>query len=318
MFLSLKKNIVGNTKINNPSNRLVFTAIKPAMAYTSTRMPTIFVPHGGGPLPVLGDPTHASLNKFLKSVHTLVPKPKAIVVATAHWEEQVPTISSADKHKLLYDYYGFPAESYSLKYDAPGSSIIAKKIQQLYKSKGLESKMDEQRGWDHGTFIPMMLMFPEANIPVVQISMVHGLDAATHIKMGEALSPLRDEGVLIIGSGMSFHNMGVFHQNWDTPGNKLNSHPSKAFDDYLQEACVNSTGVERAEKLMKWANAPGGKMSHPREEHLVPLFVVAGAALEDPGKVAYSNPIMGAQISSWVFGDGATNARKTGASASQL
>ena len=243
------------------------------MQVNASRMPVLFVPHGGGPMPLLNDVNHRELRAFLTSVTASMPTPKAIVLITAHWEESVVTLSSSPKPSILYDYYGFPPEAYQLTYPAPGEPELAAQIANMLADKGIAARLDSERAFDHGTFVPLKLMYPEANIPVVQMSLVHSLDPKTHIAIGEALAPLRDQGVLIVGSGMSFHNMRAFFSSDLTVQSR-----SAEFDHWLTQtltASVSSAEVKTA--LTHWQSAPEARFSHPREEHLLPLHVCFGA-----------------------------------------
>ena len=170
----------------------------------------LYIPHGGGPMPLMGDPGHAELTKYLQSLAADGEPPSAIVVSSAHWEAPTPTITSAPNPELYFDYYGFPPETYEYRYPAPGSPELAARIADLLRDGGFAPEFDPDRGLDHGVFVPLMLMYPDAAIPVVQVSLVDGLDPATHIALGEALRPLLDGTVLLLGSGMSFHNMRAF------------------------------------------------------------------------------------------------------------
>jgi len=244
-------------------------------------MPVLFVPHGGGPMPLMGEANHRELTAFIKSVSTGLPRPTAILVITAHWEEKVATISSSPAPGMLYDYYGFPPETYAFKYPAAGSPALAHTIADLLAAQGINSQFDPARDFDHGTFVPLMLMYPEANIPVVQLSLMKSFDPAAHIALGKALAPLREQGVLILGSGMSFHNMQAFFTaNPSTQGR------SERFDQWLTET-LTAQEVPQAEKNVRlgdWKNAPEAVFCHPREEHLLPLHVCFGA-----GSVASPN-----------------------------
>jgi aromatic ring-opening dioxygenase catalytic subunit (LigB family) len=238
-------------------------------------MPIVFVPHGGGPMPLLGDANHRELTRFMQSLAVDLPRPTAIVVITAHWEEEVVSITYSPAPGMMYDYYGFPPESYEFKYPAPGDQPLAKQIQQLLQDNNIDARLDNQRAYDHGTFVPLMLMYPAADIPVVQLSLLSSLDPAAHIAIGKALAPLREQGVLIVGSGMSFHNMRAFFSNDPSIKGK-----SEIFDDWLAETLTasNLTPQDREQRLCTWASAPQGRFSHPREEHLLPLHVCWGAA----------------------------------------
>jgi aromatic ring-opening dioxygenase catalytic subunit (LigB family) len=267
----------------------------------SKRLPTIYLPHGGGPcffMPdgTMGPPgTWKPMGDYLKSISLGLPsKPVALLVISAHWETRVPTVLSSAQPPLLYDYYGFPPETYELTWPAPGSPTLAGRVQELLKGAGIESAQETQRGFDHGVFIPLKLAFPEAQLPTVQLSLRAGLDPAEHLALGRALAPLRDEGVLIIGSGMSYHNMRGF--NSARAGEE-----SKKFDAWMQEV-TSADQATRDAKLAKWAEAPAARACHPREEHLLPLMVVAGAAGADRGRATFSGQAMGVQVSAVHFG----------------
>jgi len=237
-------------------------------------MPVLFVPHGGGPMPLLGDENHRVLTEFMRSVGKELPRPKAIVVITAHWEEDIVTVSSSPSPGMLYDYHGFPPEAYQFKYPAPGSPKLAQDIAELLKDKGIESRLDSKRSYDHGTFVPLMLMYPLADIPVVQISLLSNFDPSAHIAVGEALAPLHSQGVLILGSGMSFHNMQAFFKF-----NQSTRSRSESFDIWLTETLTdeNISRDEQTTRLTHWQEAPEARFCHPREEHLLPLLVCYGA-----------------------------------------
>ncbi|WP_230425689.1 DODA-type extradiol aromatic ring-opening family dioxygenase [Spartinivicinus ruber] len=170
----------------------------------------LYISHGGGPLSLLNDKGHIKLVDNLKKIASIVEKPQAIVVISAHWEEAIPTITSGESPSLIYDSYGFPEESYNIQYPAPGHPILAKKIFNLLKNKGIEENLNEDRGFDHGLFIPLKIMYPDANIPCVQVSLLNTLNPEQHIQVGKALSELRKEKVMVIGSGFSFHNLKAF------------------------------------------------------------------------------------------------------------
>ena len=276
-----------------------------AMSQPESRMPVTFVAHGGGPWPILdlGFPQNerTSLLKHMSDVRRVAPTtPRALLVISAHWEAQVPTVTSSAKPPLLYDYYGFPPEAYTLTWPAPGHPALASRVRGLLAAAGFATAEDPERGFDHGTFIPLKVAFPEAQIPVVQLSLIQGLDPQQHLLMGRALEPLRDEGVFIVGSGNSFHNMGVFRgqMQGSVPGSQERS---AKFDDWLRSA-VTAHATARDEQLASWEQAPFGRYAHPREEHLVPLMVVAGAAGVDRGVTTWSGSLAGLNISAFRFG----------------
>jgi aromatic ring-opening dioxygenase catalytic subunit (LigB family) len=176
---------------------------------TCRRLPCAFFGHGGGPLPLMGQQTEvaATLSSYAS---TLEAAPSAILIISAHWIADVVSIGSGETHSLLFDYSGFPPETYTYTYPAPGSPDLACRVAELLSAYGVPTRLDPSRGWDHGTFVPLKLMFPHADVPVVALSLHSSLDPDLHINMGRALAPLRSEGVFIIGSGMSFHNFAYF------------------------------------------------------------------------------------------------------------
>lgn len=260
-----------------------------AAASASRKGKVLLIPHGGGPMPVLGEPSHKELTHWLKTFPKKLPKFSSIVVFSAHWEEKVPTITSGANPSLIYDYYGFPKESYDLKYPAPGNPALAQKISNLLQGAGISNTLDDKRGFDHGMFIPLLLMYPEANIPVVQVSLCSSLDPELHIKMGHALAPLLDEDILILGSGFTFHNMGAFFR----PESERKK-PNEAFEAFLKETLLSPSlsTAERAQRLVQWATAPGARFCHPREEHLIPLHVCFGAAGETPAEQVFDGTVL--------------------------
>jgi aromatic ring-opening dioxygenase catalytic subunit (LigB family) len=193
---------------------------------------------------------------------------------------------------LIYDYYGFPEHTYRLAFDAPGSPALAGRVQSLLAAAGLPAAQDGARGYDHGVFVPLKLVTPEADLPVVQLSLQRDLDPEAHLAVGRALAPLRDEGVLIVGSGMSWHNMAGF-----TPAFTAKS---QAFDAWLGEAMADP--ARRDEAIRHWDQAPYAREAHPREEHLAPLFVAAGAASGKPGRIAFRDKVMEVVVSGYEFG----------------
>lgn len=271
-----------------------------APAKASERMPTWFIPHGGGPCFFMEwNPPQAwnRMADFLKNVAATLPRtPKAIVLVSAHWLTPQVTVTSGAQPDLIYDYYGFPPHTYALQYPAPGAPVLAHQIVQTLSAAGIASTPDAQRGFDHGVFIPLKLVFPQADIPVVQLSLNDSLDPVQHLVVGGALQTLRDQDVLIIGSGMSFHNMRAY-------GNPQYGPVSDAFDAWLTKA-VESSPQERYRLLSNWTQAPGARDCHPAraEEHLLPLMTVAGAAGNDAGRKVFSDRVMETTLSAFTFG----------------
>jgi aromatic ring-opening dioxygenase catalytic subunit (LigB family) len=266
------------------------------------RQPTIFLSHGGGPCfwmtfpPPLGPHAFDGLKAYLAGLlDTLPARPKAILVISGHWEEKLATVSTAAAPPMLFDYYGFPEQTYRLRYPAPGAPDLAEKVSALLTGAGIEAATDSERGFDHGVFVPFLIVDPEARIPVVMLSLQRNLDPAFHIAVGRAIAPLRDDGVLIVGSGNTFHNLHTFFDGKD-------SQASAAFDAWLDEAISGTDAVQRNAHLEQWAKAPNARDCHPREEHLLPLMVVAGAALDDAGRRVYHDKIGGQLASGFAFG----------------
>jgi aromatic ring-opening dioxygenase catalytic subunit (LigB family) len=246
-----------------------------------TQLPrSLFLSHGGGPLPLLGDEGHRDMVSCLTRIAADIPRPDAMVVVSAHWEEPVPTITSGKAPSLIYDYYGFPEESYRIQYPCAGEPALAGEVHRLLGTAGIESRMDEARGFDHGLFVPLKIMYPDADIPCIQLSLVSTLDPAKHIEMGKALGSLSEQGVLVVGSGFSFHNLRAFFEPNTPETQQLN----RSFDDWLSETCCSTdhSEEERERRLVRWSDAPGAHYCHPREEHLLPLHVCYGVG-QAPG-----------------------------------
>jgi aromatic ring-opening dioxygenase catalytic subunit (LigB family) len=267
------------------------------------RFPTLYIPHGGGPCffmdPFPGYPPTLwdNMAAYLKGIPAAVGRrPEAVLVISGHWESEAPTVLNADRHTLLFDYYGFPEHTYRLTYPARGSAKVAARVHELLAAAGLPAQDEHERGLDHGVFVPFKLIFPEADVPIVQLSLLHNLDPAQHLAMGRALAPLRGEGVLIVGSGNSYHNLSQFFSPSPDAGAL-----SAQFDAWLG-AAVEAAPAERERLLTHWHQAPGARASHPRAEHLLPLMVAAGAAGQDAGRTAYREQMFGKMFSGYQFG----------------
>jgi 4,5-DOPA dioxygenase extradiol len=249
----------------------------------------VYFSHGGGPLPILGDEGHRSMVDFMLKLPAQLKKPDAILVVSAHWEESSATLLGSQMPPMLYDYYGFPAEAYKIIYPAPGSPELANRIVQLLGEKKIPAHIDTERGFDHGLFIPLKLMYPQADIPSLQLSLLRGLNPAAHIALGKALRELTDENILVVGSGFSFHNLRAF--SWD--GGTRPDPKNDAFQEWLIQVCTQQKQQEQVEQqLMNWENAPHARYCHPREEHLLPLHVCVGMARK-PAKLIFDDLIFG-------------------------
>lgn len=277
----------------------------PAIAKENgARFPTIFVPHGGGPWPFVKVPgmdgKMEGLREYLVSLPQFLPaKPKALLVISAHWEEKVPTVQSSAAPPMLYDYSGFPPESYEITWPAPGSPALAAEVRELLEGRGIASASSEKRGYDHGTFVVTKLMAPEADIPTIQLSLTRDLDPARLFAIGQALAPLRDQGVLILGSGYSYHNMRGFFASMS--GDPRPGEDAKHFDAWLSET-LSLAPSERTTRLLAWESAPRARACHPREEHLLPLMVCAGAGAEDSVRMPFHESLVGLDTLAAHFG----------------
>jgi 4,5-DOPA dioxygenase extradiol len=260
----------------------------------------LYIPHGGGPLPLMNEPGHANLNRFLgeyaASIDSPDLRPDAIVVVSAHWEETEIAITSAPTPPLLFDYSGFPPETYEYQYPAPGHPELATRVHDLLGKAGIVSRLEAERGFDHGMFVPLLLMYPAADIPCIQISLSSSLDAALHVRIGKALSVLKKENLLVLGSGFSFHNMQVIMSKTDAAIEPRN----QAFEDWLSETCSATTlsEAERERRLVHWQEAPHARYVHPREEHLLPLQVCYGMGQGAARKI-FQEPVAGVLTSAY-------------------
>lgn len=272
----------------------------------STRLPTFYLTHGGGPWPYMTGEIRQYFSKLETSLKTLPQQlgaePKAILVVSGHWEEDDFAVMSSATPPMLYDYGGFPPEMYRIQYPAPGAPDVAQRAFDLLRAAGLATHLDSERGFDHGTYALLAVTHPKADVPVFQVAIRHDCDPEAHWQLGRALAPLRDEGVLIIGSGSSYHNLRAM----------LSSHrghnraeESAQFDAWLQQTLVESDPQQRRERLLAWERAPHARAVHPREDHLVPLHVVMGAAEQEPARVIYAQDDFFGDITMSSYGFGA-------------
>lgn len=261
----------------------------------SHSQPSLFIPHGGGPCFFMPDPQGVwrGMEAYLRDLAASLPeRPRAILLISGHWETRGFAFTGAEHPGLIYDYYNFPPHTYELTYPVPGAPWLAARAAELLRDAGLPATIDPERGLDHGVFVPMKVAFPDADIPLVEMSIDASYDPALHVRAGEAIAPLRDEGVLIIGSGMSFHNLRAFRDP------RVQT-PSTLFDAWLTQAAT-APAAERADLLAQWAEAPYARICHPQEDHLLPLMVAAGASAS-PGRQDYGEFVMGSAISGYSF-----------------
>lgn len=262
---------------------------------SGSRLPAYYLSHGGGPWPWMPGAFPGDIDALSESLASLpaeLPtKPRAVLCVTAHWVAPRFTIGRSAKPPMLYDYYGFPPHTYEISYPAPGDPDLATQVGALLHAAGIDSSFDDERGFDHGTFVPLYVAWPDASIPIVQMSVRLGYDPGEHLAVGRALQPLRDDGVLIVGSGLSFHNMAGF--------GPAGRDGSRAFDNWLTETLTRVDPTERVDRLMDWESAPGARFAHPVEDHLIPLMVAVGVAGDDPGVRTYhQDDFMGAVAAS--------------------
>jgi aromatic ring-opening dioxygenase catalytic subunit (LigB family) len=274
------------------------------ISHSRGRLPTLYIPHGGGPCFFMETPPGLPKNlwdgmaAYLCGIDaSLGGRPRAVLVISGHWETEHPTVNVAERPSLLFDYYGFPEHTYHLTYPAPGSPALASRVRELLARAGIESGSESARGLDHGVFIPFKLIYPQADVPIVQLSLQRNLDADDHLRIGRALAPLRDEGILIVGSGMSYHNLRELFV--DAP--RVNQ-PAEQFDRWLGDAVTGQDADTRWRSLAGWADAPGARTAHPHAEHLLPLMVAAGAAAQDRARRTYHEPLLGKPIAGFQFG----------------
>lgn len=264
------------------------------------KLPTYFISHGGGPWSYMQGEfrkNYEQLEAALKDIPRQIGcTPKAVLVISGHWEAPAFTVMTSPTPPMVYDYSGFPEETYHIHYRAPGSMEIARRVEALLQTAGLPVATDDKQGFDHGTFVPLSVIYPAGDVPVLQLSLQRDYDPEAHLKVGQALAPLREEGVLIIGSGLTYHNLREF--------GPAARGPSKAFDDWLQQALCNSTPEQRAQRLIDWEQAPSARQAHPHEDHLLPLMVAVGAAYDETGECVYHEEMFfgGITVSNFRFG----------------
>ena len=259
------------------------------------RLPTYFISHGGGPWPWLMDDMPGDWSELHRSLRTLPADvgvtPRAVLVISGHWETPELTVQTNPQPPMLYDYGGFPEFTYHVQYPAPGSPEVAARVAELLSGAGIAVAEDAERGYDHGVFSPFVVVYPDADVPILQLSIIKGYDPEAHLAAGRALAPLRDEGVLIVGSGFTYHNLRQFGPSAAVP--------SKQFDDWLTAALVDVAPAERTSRLLEWETAPSARIAHPAEDHLVPLMVAVGAAESDEGtRIYHEDDFMGGIASS--------------------
>ena len=265
------------------------------------RQPTYFISHGGGPWPWMTGPFRDAQDQLEQSLQRLpaeLPeRPKAILMVSGHWEDHGFAVQTSPHPPMYYDYGGFPPEMYQIQYPAPGSPALAARVVELLSGAGIAVRQDAERGFDHGMYSVLFPAWPDADVPVVQLAIDSRFDPAEHLAVGRALAPLRDEGILILASGFSYHNLRLMG-----PGAEV---PSAQFDQWLGDTLLDRSADERASRLVQWAQAPAARVAHPREDHLIPLMVAVGAAGEDVAVRSYHEDAWNGTVvtSSFRFGE---------------
>ncbi|HEX6118853.1 MAG TPA: class III extradiol ring-cleavage dioxygenase [Dongiaceae bacterium] len=234
-------------------------------------MPVLFVSHGAPTLPFDDVPAR----RFLIELARKVPRPQAILCVSAHWEAPAPSLTAAAQPGTIHDFYGFPKALYELTYDAPGAPELAGRAAEALSAAGYDPQLDPGRGRDHGAWVPAMLAWPAGEIPMIQLSLLRGQSTDAHIKLGQAIAPLRDEGVLILGSGGSVHNLRQV--SWD--GGRTPRWASD-FQDWLDKTLADN---DLAALAGYRSTLDVAQMAHPTEDHLMPLYAALGAGQGDGG-----------------------------------
>lgn len=235
--------------------------------------PALFVSHGS-PLLALEPST---TRDFLGRLGRQLGRPDAIVVLSAHWQAECPTVGAAARPDTIHDFRGFPKALYQLDYPAPGDPVLAGRVLQLLGDAGLSGRADPGRGLDHGAWMPLSMLYPDADVPVLQIALQGSLGPAHHLALGRALRPLREDGVLILGSGSLTHNLAEFR------GQPLDSAPEPYVSEFANWV-ADAVAEDRRDDLVAYRDlAPHGTRAHPSEEHLLPLFAALGAG-DGPGR----------------------------------
>ncbi|TWB87766.1 aromatic ring-opening dioxygenase catalytic subunit (LigB family) [Bradyrhizobium macuxiense] len=253
---------------------------------STRRLPTYYLSHGGGPWPYMEGAMRGRFDKLERALLAIRQEwgtaVRAVLVVSGHWETPEFAVSSSAFPGMEYDYHGFPEHLYHIKYDAPGSPELAMQVRAMLEAGGIACGSDHERGFDHGTFSLMQPLYPAGDVPIVQLSVRQDLDPQTHLSVGRLLAPLRDQGVMIVGSGSSFHNLGL--------RGPVAVEPSRQFDEWLQQTLLQVSAAERRQRVVGWTQAPHARLAHPQEDHLIPLMVALGAAEEETATLVYHQP----------------------------
>ena len=232
------------------------------------RLPTLYVSHGSPMLAITDTPAH----RFLAACAADLPRPDAILIVSAHWTTSAPAVATAAEPPMIYDFGGFDPKLRTIRYPAPGAPAVSRRAAALLAAAGLPAMEDSRRGYDHGVWVPLGLMYPDAAIPVAQVSMQPDADARHHHALGRALVPLRDEGVMIIASGSMTHNLRALERE------NLAGPPPEWVSSFVDWMHDKLTTGDREAVLDAIDNAPAAAANHPYDDHLLPLFVALGAS----------------------------------------
>ncbi|OCK82593.1 Extradiol aromatic ring-opening dioxygenase [Lepidopterella palustris CBS 459.81] len=276
-----------------------------------TRAPSFFVSHGAGPYAVLNAPHQMPLVKLCEETRYVLDNSKGVILVTAHWVTEQPHISSGAKPHVYYDYIdgldGIPPEAWEIKYEAPGHPELARRIKEKLDKAGFNSVLDDERGWDHGVWVPMLLLRPEGDLPIVQVSVPGNIgdrETEESLKLGAALESFRDEGYVILGSGSSYHNFdAIIPSIMGVPGAQ-DPPNNRSFEDALEKVAYIKGKEDRQKAILKWRETfPDNEVVHPegKAEHFMPFVVSVGAAGADPGKKLGEWDLYGATMTSYVW-----------------
>jgi 4,5-DOPA dioxygenase extradiol len=236
-----------------------------------SKTPIIFLSHGAPTLMIEDVPAR----DFIKGLGPRLRPARAVLCISAHWETERPSITAVEMPTTIHDFFGFPEQLYRLDYPAHGSPELAMEVRKVLSDAGIASDLDRSRGLDHGAWVPLSLMFPEADVPVIQLSIQHHLDPAKHYELGRALAPLMKEGILILGSGGAVHPLGYFTPRFD------GSPPERWAIDFERWLTEKVEKKDHQALMAYRQQAPYPERAHPRPDHYMPLLVAAGAAGTD-------------------------------------
>eukprot|EP01094_Clydonella_sp_ATCC50884_P009173 TRINITY_DN186_c0_g1_i2.p2 TRINITY_DN186_c0_g1~~TRINITY_DN186_c0_g1_i2.p2 ORF type:complete len:311 (-),score=89.89 TRINITY_DN186_c0_g1_i2:249-1181(-) len=259
----------------------------------ATQRTVLYLSHGAGPMPLLGDPSHRDMVANLERIAAAIDRPAAILLISAHWEEAHARVQTGAAPPLLYDYFGFPPAAYRVQYSPPGHPELAHLVLRALESEGVRASGDDERGFDHGMFVPLKIMYPAGDIPVVQLSLLASLSAQEHVRLGEALRSVPFDRLLVVGSGFSSHNIGAYRALPPAEARARNGKFQRWLHDTVSDDAIGED--RRRHALVQWEDAPEARFCHAREEHLLPLHVCYGVAGR-PASGVFELEIFGVEV----------------------